>query len=156
MVSSIALVRRSQGAATLARQDVVGDRWASPGGDVADQVVQFEIHLIRHLLFVVHVTPGHLREITPMPENRMLRRDRLFRSERSAEQTDRMEMLRPWAVRNFRLACRRILTPIDLENSEPSRASRIWIQYTQGTPSPPFGCCGLSAKPQRPAGQEVV
>ena len=49
-------------------EDGVYNRQPGQAGDVADDVMQLQIHLIQSLLHVIDVRGGHLHEALAMPE----------------------------------------------------------------------------------------
>ncbi len=107
----------------LPRQDGLYDRHSGHTGDIADHVVQLQVHLIQSFLHVLDVTRSHLHQAVPMPKDRTHRADRLFRPERSAQQTYRMQILQPLTVGNIRFASGHILhvTCVDQQDGETLR-----------------------------------
>jgi len=96
-----ALVAESGEPACIAftRQNGVPDRQSSQTGDVADYVMQLQIHLVQCFLHVVDVGRGHLHEAFPMPQQRTHGANLLFGAIGGAQQSDRMQELQPLAVR---------------------------------------------------------
>jgi hypothetical protein len=64
----------------LTRQDSLQDRDPGHAGDIADHVVELQVHLIQSLLHVLHVTGRHLHQTVPMAEDRTYATDRLLTS----------------------------------------------------------------------------
>jgi len=90
MVSALALIRRSRSATSvygvaLARQNGLQDRYPGHAGDIADHVVELQVHLIQSLLHVLHVTRRHLHQAVAVTEDRSHCAHRLFRPERPAQ-----------------------------------------------------------------------
>ena len=66
-------------------QDGPNDRQSGETGDIGDDVVQLQVHLIESLLHVRNVNRGHLHQTVPTTEDRTHRADLLIRPERSAQ-----------------------------------------------------------------------
>src|SRR6267142_1304194 len=105
------------------RQDCLDDSYSGHTGDIADPVVALQVPLIYRLLHVLDVARSHLHQAVPMTKDRTHRADRLFRPERSAQQTYRMQILQPLTVGNIRFAPRHVLhvARVDQHDSETSR-----------------------------------
>lgn len=67
------------------RQDGLDNRQSGETGDIGDDVVQLQVHLIESLLHVLNVSRSHLHQTVPMTEDRTHRVDLLIRPERSAQ-----------------------------------------------------------------------
>jgi hypothetical protein len=67
------------------RQDGLHDRYPGRAGDIADHVVELQVHLIQSLLHVLHVTRRHLHQAVAVTEDRSHRTDRLLGPERPAQ-----------------------------------------------------------------------
>jgi len=97
------------GGITFSRQNGVHDRQSGLAGDVADYVMQLQIHLVQRFLHVVDVGRGHLHQAFPMPQQRTHGANLLFGTIGGAQQSDRMQELQPLAVRYVSPSARHIL-----------------------------------------------
>jgi hypothetical protein len=66
------------GRIALSRQDGIDNRQSGLTHDVADNVMQLQIHLVQRLLHMVDVSRGHLHEAFPVPQQRSHRTDFLL------------------------------------------------------------------------------
>ena len=93
----------------LPRQDRVEDGQARDPGDVADRVVELEIHLGEGLLHVLGVGGRQMNQGVAVPEQGADGADRLRRAEGPPQEADGMEVLEPLAVLDIRLPARDVL-----------------------------------------------
>ena len=78
---------RERSGVALATEDGVDNRESREPGDVADHMMNLEIHLIQCLLHPVHVRRGGLNQALPMAEQRAQAADALSLRCRSAART---------------------------------------------------------------------
>lgn len=79
----------------LAAQNCIDDRQSGQTGNVADHVMQLQVHLIQRFLHVVRVRGAHLHQALPVPKQRTDGADFLFRTIRGTQPADRMQELKP-------------------------------------------------------------
>ena len=86
-------------------------------------MMELQVHLIQGFLHVMHVGRRHLHPALSMSQQRPYRADCLLRAERGTQQTHRVEILQPLAVRHIRLSPGHILhvPGIDQTHVKPLR-----------------------------------
>ena len=93
----------------LAGEDRVEDGQARDAGDVAEDMVELEVHLGEGLLDMLGVGGGQLDQGVAVPEEGADGADRLRRAEGGPQQADGMEVLEPLAVLDVGLPARDVL-----------------------------------------------
>ncbi len=94
----------------LARQNRFQDGQTGHAGQVADDVVELEIHLRERFLQVLHMAAGITGEVGPMAQEGTHGTNLFGRPEARAQQADRMQVLNPLAVADVGLAAGEIFT----------------------------------------------
>ncbi len=94
---------------SLPRQNRVEDRQARDPREVAEDVVELEVHLGEGLLHVLGVRGCQLNQGVPVPEEGPHGTDRLRRAEGPPQETDGMQILEPLAVLDVGLPAGHVL-----------------------------------------------
>ena len=124
----------------LPGQDGVQDGQAGDAGEVAEDVVEREVHLGEGRLHVLGVRAGQLHKGVPMPEEAPHGADRLGGPEGGAQEADRVEGLEPLAVLHVGFPTRHVLhvARVDQADLDPPRLEDL----VQGNPGHPGGLPG--------------
>jgi len=93
---------------TLTGQDGVNDGQASGPGDVADDVMNLKVHLIECLLHVLKMNRGHLDQAIAMAPQRAEGTDLLIGTERTSEESHRVQVLQPLTIGHVALSTRHV------------------------------------------------
>src|SRR5271157_2188386 len=96
-------VRQFDGIA-LARKDRIKNRLSTGSGDVAEHMVELQVHLAERLLHVQDVLGSHLQQAATVPPQGTKGTDRLGWPEARPQQPDRVQILDPLAVGYIALA----------------------------------------------------
>src|SRR3984893_1377257 len=95
--STMTELRQCDGIA-LAREDGIENRLATGSGDVAEYMVELQVHLTERLLHVQNVLRSHLHPTATLPPQGTNGADRLGWPKASPQQPDRVQILDPLAV----------------------------------------------------------
>src|SRR5882724_8974406 len=82
----------------LAREDRIENRLATGSGDVAEHMVELQVHLAERLLHVQNVLGSHLQQAATVPPQGTKGTDRIRWPEARPQQPDRVQILDPLAV----------------------------------------------------------
>jgi hypothetical protein len=93
----------------FASEDCIQYPEAAHSGDVVQDAVNLEIHLIKRPLHVQHMLCRHLDKTAAVSPERANRADEASRTEAGPQQTHRMEVLKPLAVGHIGLPAGNIL-----------------------------------------------
>ncbi len=123
---------------TFAGENRVDDRESGHPGDVADHVMQLQIHLVQRLLHALDMRRGRLDQALTMPEQRAQTADVLRRPKRGGQQAACVQILQPLAVGDVRLPTGHVFHVVrvdeahlkparfeDLEERDPEHAGRL-------------------------------
>jgi hypothetical protein len=88
----------------LAPEDGIENGLATGSGDVAEHVVELQVHPAERLLHVQNVLGGHLQQAATVPPQGTEGADRLGWPEACPQQPDRVQILDPLAVGYVALA----------------------------------------------------
>src|SRR5271166_2871592 len=81
----------------LAREDGIENRLATGSGDVAEHMVELQVHLTERLLHVQNVLRRHLQQAATVPPQSTKGTDRLGWPEAGPQQPYRVQILDPLA-----------------------------------------------------------
>ena len=106
----------------LAIKNRVDNRQAGNAGDVADDMVELDVHLVESLLHMLRVNRGDLNKAFPVTPYGADGTDSLFRPMGCAQEADRMEILQPLAIRDVSFSAGNILdmTRVDKTHAKTS------------------------------------
>jgi hypothetical protein len=106
---------------SLPVEDGFKDRDSAHSCDVADDMVQLQVHLIQRLLNPLRICACRLHQAVAMAQQGTEGTDLLRRPERSLQQAHRMKILQPLAIGNIGLAPGHVLhmMSIDQAHLEP-------------------------------------
>src|ERR1700719_1383214 len=86
---------------TLTGEDRVQNRLPTGSGDVAQYVVDLQVHLAERLLHMQDVLGGHLQQTGSMPPKGTHRADLHGWAEAGSQQSNRVQILNPLAIRDI-------------------------------------------------------
>ena len=116
----------------LPPENRVQDRQPRDPGDVAQDVMELEVHLVQRLLDVLDVSGRQVDQGVAMPEERAHRTDGLGRPEGGAEEAHGVQVLEPLAVLHIGLPPRHVLDVAGIH--EADRESPPLQDLVQGDP----------------------
>lgn len=93
----------------LPGQDRFHDGQTGGSGQIADDVVNLQVHLVQGLLHVLEMKSGHLNEVVTMAPQRTHSADLIVRTEGAAQESDGMKVLYPLAILNISFSTRHVL-----------------------------------------------
>ena len=108
-LDAVIAVPRKHGGVPLPGEKSVEDGEAGDPGDVAEDMVELEVHLGEGFLDVLGVTCRHLDQAVAMAQEGPHGTHRLRRAEGGAEQADGVEILEPLAVLDIGFPSRDVL-----------------------------------------------
>jgi hypothetical protein len=95
----------------FSRQNGVHDRQTGNPGDITDDVMELDVHLIESLLHVLAVNRGHLYQRFAMAPDRTHGADGLRRTMRCPKKANGMQILQPLAIRDIALPAGYVFLP---------------------------------------------
>lgn len=124
----------------LAGEDRVEDGQAGDPGQVAQDVVELEVHLGERLLHVLGVGGGQLDQAVAMAQEGPHGTDRLRRAEGGPQEANRVEILEPLAVLHVALPARDVLDVAGFHQTDLDAARLQDLE--EGDPVHPGGLHG--------------
>src|SRR5271166_2958316 len=158
-------VRQFDGVA-LPREDGIENGLATGSGDVAEHMVELQVHLAERLLHVQNVLGGHLQQAATVPPQGTNSTDRLGWPKACPQQSYRVQILDPLAVGYVALASRHTLQIVgvdqidlepsllqDLKQRDPVHPCRLHRHALNPAPTEPISqgmqIAGEAAEPAR-------
>jgi len=102
----------------LARADGVEDGQPGDAGEIADDVLDLQVHLGECFLEVLHMAAGIAGEVGPMAQEGAHGTDLFGRPKAGAQQADRVQILDPLAVADVGLAAGEIFTVPGIDQTD--------------------------------------
>lgn len=108
---------------TLPAKNRLDDPQARHTGDIGDDLVELDVHLLQGLLHALDMGPGTLDQIVPLTNVRTKHTDAILTSKPPPKQPIAVKLPKPLAVQNIVLSSRHILdvSRIDQEDLKPTR-----------------------------------
>jgi len=106
----------------LTRQHSLDNRYSRRPGNIADDVMQLDVHLIERFLHVLNVDRCHLHETLAMSPKGPESTDGLRGAVGGAEKAYRMEVLQPLAIGDVGFAARHVLDMTGVDQAHPEAA----------------------------------